>query len=109
MEIDQSLIIDVIHCLMNSRQTLVFFDSIVCPVRDIVGRSPSDETMHMIIHELKKRGIVKYALGFSANCNCKPGDTEYVFLSSCVLNKEWFDKNCKPRRSEPKQLDLFAL
>lgn len=91
---------DVIRILKKSEQDLVFFNSLICPVRDLVGQSEGDKKMRAILDELEKRKIVEYYSGYWS-CSETPG---FFYADSLVLTKNFFLKECKGR---PKQLTLF--
>jgi hypothetical protein len=97
---DEARINKVIEILSKSDQTLVFLDSIICPVRDYMGDSPRENEMHELVDILKKREIIEYAMGFWSNMET-PG---YVFIDTFTLTDKFFKST---REKEYKQLKLF--
>ena len=96
----------VIEVLQASRQTLVFLDSLICPVRSVVPSSERDQVMRWLIEELKDRDIIEYALGFASLAK-RPA---YFYATSFTLTDGFFAEHCSPRRPRftPCQLSLFG-
>ena len=82
----------VIEILKKSNQTLVFLDSLICPVRSTVGYSERDSKMRQIADELKELNVIKSYSGY-ASLITRPW---HLHISSFVLTEDFFQKNKKP-------------
>jgi hypothetical protein len=97
---DEETINKVIEMFKNSHQTLVWLDSICCPVRKVAGESHRDQEMHDLVQILKERNIIKDAGGFMSLMERPP----YVYIDTVTLTDDFFNKHKKP---EYKQMILF--
>lgn len=81
----------VVEILKRSHQRLVFLDSIICPVRKLIGTRPGDDNEMMeIFNHLKEKGIVESCTGFMS-LYVEP----HVYLTSFTLTREFFNKHCQ--------------
>lgn len=99
--ITEATIQEMISILKKSDQTLIFLDSLICPVRELIGHSYRDHEMRVLAAELKRRKVIDNWHGYTGS-----DLPVHVYASSFTLNKEWFLLNCRPRITA-KQLQLF--
>ena len=103
---------NAIEILKRSQQTLVFLDSLICPIRELIGSSRDDIKMIKLKNLLEQHGIIDNALGFWSLASCKTEGCSpkgHIHFTSFSLNEEWFKKNCNTHRfdEETKQFKLF--
>ncbi len=99
VSINQEEIDQAIKLLKNSDQTLIFLESIVCPVREYIGKSNLDLKMKALAEELKQRAVIHSYSGYSAG-----NFPFHLYITSFTLTKEFFDNHKKPSY---KQLEML--
>ena len=90
----QETIRQVIEILKKSDQTIIFLDSKICPIRQLVGKSESDVNMKSIAKNLKDLNVIKSFHGFTSMAG--PGPC-FLYISSFTLTEDFFQKNKKPK------------
>jgi hypothetical protein len=87
---DKQLINQVIEILKRSDQRLVWLESIICPVRKLVGEFYKDSKMTEIFNYLYANNIIEDGGGFIS----RHGEP-HLYITSVTLTSEFFNKNCQ--------------